>query len=84
MLSISDAFKLLIFVIYSQVGVYDVRSMKPPLLAATYHLKPVYALSWGPECVAKSGDVAKLENVKQLNLYSCGGDGVIYQHFFKV
>lgn len=68
----------------SKVGVYDVRSMRPPDLASTYHLKPVYALSWGPECVAKSSVVAKLVNSKHLNIYSCGADGIIYQHSFKV
>lgn len=69
-----------------KVGIYDTLSLRPPVVAETYHLKPVYALSWGPRCFPKpvneeeSKSSAISTKSKNLHLFSCGGDGIILQH----
>ncbi|XP_022084839.1 gem-associated protein 5-like isoform X2 [Acanthaster planci] len=57
-----------------RVGIYSTFTQgKGPALSSTFHKKTVYSLSWGPHCLAKEG-------VSGYCLYSCGGDGMIYQH----
>ncbi|XP_038056324.1 gem-associated protein 5-like [Patiria miniata] len=57
-----------------RVGIYNTFTQgKGPNLSSTFHKKTVYSLSWGPQCPAKEG-------VSGYCLYSCGGDGIIYQH----
>ncbi|XP_077975936.1 gem-associated protein 5-like [Styela clava] len=71
-----------------KVGIYDTLSLRPPVVAETYHMKPVYALSWGPKCSPKLIDDEKptssistaTNKNKNLHLFSCGGDGKILQH----
>ncbi|XP_078610661.1 gem-associated protein 5-like isoform X1 [Branchiostoma floridae x Branchiostoma japonicum] len=57
------------------VGLYDVLHTKHATMSSTSHKKTVYSLSWGP-AAAVSGVSTNLA------LYSCGGDGEIYQHSF--
>ncbi|XP_076130089.1 gem-associated protein 5 [Alosa pseudoharengus] len=60
-----------------KVGVYDVFSNKPPQSSSMYHKKTVYTLAWGPPIPPLSfGGGDKPSN----SLYSCGGEGVIFQH----
>ncbi|KAI8485196.1 Gem-associated protein 5 [Branchiostoma belcheri] len=44
-------------------------------MSSTCHKKTVYSLSWGPTVAVSGGSPS-------LVLYSCGGEGVIYQHTF--
>ncbi|XP_075458280.1 gem-associated protein 5 isoform X2 [Ascaphus truei] len=61
-----------------KVGIYDVYSNKPPQTSSTYHKKTVYSLSWGPPLPPLSFGA---EGEKpSATLYSCGGEGLIYQH----
>ncbi|XP_078691159.1 gem-associated protein 5-like [Branchiostoma floridae x Branchiostoma belcheri] len=57
------------------VGLYDVLHTKQPTMSSTCHKKTVYSLSWGPTVAVSGGSPT-------LVLYSCGGEGVIYQHTF--
>ncbi|XP_075066228.1 gem-associated protein 5 [Mixophyes fleayi] len=61
-----------------KVGLYDVFSSKPPQTSSTYHKKTVYSMCWGPPLPPFSfgpeGERAPF------SLYSCGGEGIIYQH----
>ncbi|XP_063303907.1 gem-associated protein 5 [Pelobates fuscus] len=61
-----------------KVGIYEVYSNKPPQISSTYHKKTVYSLSWGsplpPVSLAAEGEKPAF------TLYSCGGEGIIYQH----
>ncbi|KAK9955780.1 hypothetical protein ABG768_015633 [Culter alburnus] len=61
-----------------KVGVYEVYSNKPPQISSTYHRRTVYSLSWGPPVppmsFGGSGDKPSY------SLYSCAGEGVIFQH----
>lgn len=57
-----------------KVGLFDTLSMKQPIISTTYHLRPVYSMSWGPSLDSTSdGD-------DELCLYTCGGDGKVYVH----
>ncbi|KAI4880888.1 hypothetical protein NFI96_029768 [Prochilodus magdalenae] len=61
-----------------KVGIYEVYSNKPPQISSTYHRRTVYSLDWGPPIpplsFGGSGDKPSY------SLYSCGGEGVIFQH----
>ncbi|KTG05867.1 hypothetical protein cypCar_00018168 [Cyprinus carpio] len=61
-----------------KVGIYEVYSNKPPQISSTYHRRTVYSLSWGPPVppmsFGGSGDKPSY------SLYSCAGEGVIFQH----
>ncbi|XP_036900726.1 gem-associated protein 5 [Sturnira hondurensis] len=60
-----------------KVGLYDTYSSKPPQISSTYHKKTVYSLAWGPPIPSMSlgeGDRPSL------TLYSCGGEGLVFQH----
>ncbi|KAL7844635.1 hypothetical protein SRHO_G00231740 [Serrasalmus rhombeus] len=61
-----------------KVGIYEAYSNKPPQSSSTYHRRTVYSLDWGPPIpplsFGGSGDKPTY------SLYSCGGEGVIYQH----
>ncbi|XP_008070938.1 gem-associated protein 5 isoform X2 [Carlito syrichta] len=61
-----------------KVGLYDTYSNKPPQISSTYHKKTVYTLTWGPPLPPMSfggeGDRPSL------TLYSCGGEGIVFQH----
>ncbi|XP_074619191.1 gem-associated protein 5-like isoform X2 [Acropora palmata] len=57
-----------------QVGVYNTISKRADI-SATYHKKTVYSLSWGPSCPQTDKD-----SMISHNLYSCAGDGRVYQH----
>ncbi|KAI2651116.1 Gem-associated protein 5 [Labeo rohita] len=61
-----------------KVGIYEVYSNKPPQISSTYHRRTVYSLSWGapvpPMSFGGSGDKPSY------SLYSCAGEGVIFQH----
>uniref|UniRef100_A0A8C5M8N3 Gem nuclear organelle associated protein 5 n=1 Tax=Leptobrachium leishanense TaxID=445787 RepID=A0A8C5M8N3_9ANUR len=61
-----------------KVGIYEVYSNKSPQISSTYHKKTVYSLSWGPPLppVSHAADGDK----PAFTLYSCGGEGLIYQH----
>ena len=63
-----------------QVGLYDVLSMKPPTISDTYHMKPVYAISWGPMCYPADYDDGVTNYSMTPWLYTCGGEGVIMMH----
>ncbi|XP_071479507.1 gem-associated protein 5-like, partial [Diadema antillarum] len=59
-----------------RVGLYNLSVHgKPPQASWTYHKKTVYSLSWGPPCPTPDRDHSPSHH-----LYSCGGDGMIYQH----
>ncbi|XP_072517898.1 gem-associated protein 5 [Salminus brasiliensis] len=61
-----------------KVGIYEAYSNKPPQISSTYHRRTVYSLDWGPPIpplsFGGSGDKPSY------SLYSCGGEGVIFQH----
>ncbi|XP_062868196.1 gem-associated protein 5 [Trichomycterus rosablanca] len=60
-----------------KVGIYEAYSNKPPQVSSTYHHKTIYSLNWGPSLPPMSfgsGDKPSY------SLYSCGGEGVIFQH----
>ncbi|XP_031428189.1 gem-associated protein 5 [Clupea harengus] len=59
-----------------KVGIYDVFSNKPPHSSSTYHKKTVYTIAWGPPVPPLSFGADKPSS----SLYSCGGDGIIFQH----
>ncbi|XP_016069175.1 PREDICTED: gem-associated protein 5 isoform X2 [Miniopterus natalensis] len=61
-----------------KVGLYDTYSNKPPQISSTYHKKTVYSLAWGPPIpsVSLGGEGDK----PSLTLYSCGGEGLVFQH----
>lgn len=50
--------------------------MKAPVISETYHMKPVYSLSWGPMC----GNEDNCFEKEKIFIYSCGGDGNILMH----
>ncbi|XP_030069204.1 gem-associated protein 5 isoform X2 [Microcaecilia unicolor] len=60
-----------------KVGIYDTYSSKPPQISSTYHKKTVYSLAWGPPVPPVFGGEDERPPV---SLYSCGGEGVIFQH----
>ncbi|XP_066501896.1 gem-associated protein 5 [Hoplias malabaricus] len=60
-----------------KVGVYEVYSNKPPQISSTYHRRTVYSLDWGPPIPPLSFGSG---NKPSYSLYSCGGEGIIYQH----
>ncbi|KAJ8266854.1 hypothetical protein GJAV_G00135440 [Gymnothorax javanicus] len=60
-----------------KVGIYEVYSNKPPQISSSYHRKTVYSVAWGPPVPPLSfggGDKPSF------SLYSCAGEGVIFQH----
>ncbi|XP_071951268.1 gem-associated protein 5-like [Antedon mediterranea] len=59
-----------------RVGIYGVFSNKPPRLSSTYHKRTVYRVCWGPVCSNNSIS----EEKQSFCLYSCAGEGVIFQH----
>ncbi|XP_040295988.1 gem-associated protein 5 isoform X2 [Bufo bufo] len=61
-----------------KVGIYDVFSSKPPQISSTYHKKTVYSMSWGPPLPPFSFGAEG--DRPPFTLYSCGGEGVIFQH----
>ncbi|KAM8972948.1 gem-associated protein 5 isoform 2-T2 [Pelodytes ibericus] len=61
-----------------KVGIYEVFSSKPPQVSSTYHKKTVYSLSWGPPLPPVS--LGAEGEKPTCSLYSCGGEGIIYQH----
>ncbi|NXP51027.1 GEMI5 protein, partial [Heliornis fulica] len=65
-----------------KVGIFDTVSSstknKPPQISSTYHKKTVYTLVWGPPTPPLSfGGEGEQPSV---TLYSCAGEGVIFQH----
>ncbi|XP_029439095.1 gem-associated protein 5 [Rhinatrema bivittatum] len=61
-----------------KVGIYDTYSSKPPQISSTYHKKTVYSLAWGPLVPPLS--FGGEDDRPSVSLYSCGGEGVIFQH----
>ncbi|KAA0720372.1 Gem-associated protein 5 [Triplophysa tibetana] len=61
-----------------KVGIYEVYSNKPPQVSSTYHRRTVYTLSWGPPVPPVS--FGGSEDKPSYSLYSCAGEGVIFQH----
>ncbi|KAE8613853.1 hypothetical protein XENTR_v10007894 [Xenopus tropicalis] len=61
-----------------KVGIFEVYISKPPQISATYHKKTVYSLSWGP--LLPPFSFGAEGDRPTYTLYSCGGEGVIYQH----
>ncbi|XP_072001610.1 gem-associated protein 5 [Engystomops pustulosus] len=61
-----------------KVGIYDVFSTKPPQISSTYHKKTVYSMSWGPPLPPFSFGAEG--DRPPFTLYSCGGEGIIFQH----
>ncbi|KAG2456186.1 gem-associated protein 5 isoform X1 [Polypterus senegalus] len=61
-----------------KVGIFDTYSNKPPQISASYHRKTIYTLAWGPPVPPLSfgGEREK----QSLTLYSCAGEGTIFQH----
>uniref|UniRef100_A0A8C9WLG2 Gem nuclear organelle associated protein 5 n=1 Tax=Scleropages formosus TaxID=113540 RepID=A0A8C9WLG2_SCLFO len=59
-----------------KVGIYEVFSSKPPQISSTYHRKTVYSLAWGPPVPPVFG----AEDPPPFTLYSCAGEGLIFQH----
>ncbi|XP_015272563.1 PREDICTED: gem-associated protein 5 [Gekko japonicus] len=61
-----------------KVGMYNTYSSKPPQISSSYHKKTVYTLAWGPPVPPLSfgGDGDR----PSVTLYSCAGEGVIFQH----
>ncbi|XP_060792483.1 gem-associated protein 5 [Neoarius graeffei] len=60
-----------------KVGIYDVYSNKPPQISSTYHRRTVYSLDWGPPVPPLSFGTG---DKPDYTLYSCAGEGVIFQH----
>uniref|UniRef100_A0A8B9H774 Gem (nuclear organelle) associated protein 5 n=1 Tax=Astyanax mexicanus TaxID=7994 RepID=A0A8B9H774_ASTMX len=60
-----------------KVGIYEAYSNKPPQISSTYHRRTVYSLDWGPPIPPLSFGSA---DKPSYSLYSCGGDGIIFQH----
>ncbi|MBN3319146.1 GEMI5 protein, partial [Atractosteus spatula] len=59
-----------------KIGIYEAYSSKPPQISSTYHRKTVYTIAWGPPIPPLSfGD-----DRPPVALYSCAGEGVIFQH----
>ncbi|KAB5548648.1 hypothetical protein PHYPO_G00058010 [Pangasianodon hypophthalmus] len=58
-----------------KVGIYEVYSNKPPQISSTYHRRTVYSLDWGPPVPPLS-----FGERPDYTLYSCAGEGVIFQH----
>uniref|UniRef100_A0A672SX40 Gem nuclear organelle associated protein 5 n=1 Tax=Sinocyclocheilus grahami TaxID=75366 RepID=A0A672SX40_SINGR len=58
-----------------KVGINEVYSNKPPQISSTYHHRTVYSLSWGPPVPPMS-----FADKPSYSLYSCAGEGVIFQH----
>ncbi|XP_077324510.1 gem-associated protein 5 isoform X2 [Lithobates pipiens] len=61
-----------------KVGIYDVFSSKPPQISSTYHKKTVYSMCWGPPLPPFSNGTEG--DGPSFTLYSCGGEGIIFQH----
>lgn len=61
-----------------KVGIYEVYSNRPPQISSTYHRRTVYSLSWGPPLPPMSFGGAG--DKPAYSLYSCAGEGVIFQH----
>ncbi|XP_068134406.1 gem-associated protein 5 isoform X2 [Hyperolius riggenbachi] len=61
-----------------KVGIYDAFSAKPPQISSTYHKKTVYSMCWGPPLPPFSFGAEG--DRPAFTLYSCGGDGLIFQH----
>ncbi|XP_006165160.1 gem-associated protein 5 isoform X2 [Tupaia chinensis] len=61
-----------------KVGLYDTYSNKPPQISSTYHKKTVYTLAWGPPVPPMS--LGGEGDRPSLTLYSCGGEGIVFQH----
>ncbi|XP_028403768.1 gem-associated protein 5-like [Dendronephthya gigantea] len=57
-----------------KVGIHNVLSQTCNV-SRTFHKKSVYSLSWGPPSGTSDG-----EDDKIWHLYSCGGEGTIYEH----
>ncbi|KAK3524646.1 hypothetical protein QTP70_033871 [Hemibagrus guttatus] len=60
-----------------KVGLYEVYSNKPPQISSTYHRRTVYSLDWGPPVPPLSFGAG---DKPDYTLYSCAGEGVIFQH----
>nr|XP_033783003.1 gem-associated protein 5 [Geotrypetes seraphini] len=60
-----------------KVGIYETYSTKPPQISSTYHKKTVYSLAWGPPIPPIFGGD---DDRPPVSLYSCGGEGIIFQH----
>ncbi|KAF4077608.1 hypothetical protein AMELA_G00210050 [Ameiurus melas] len=60
-----------------KVGIYDAYSNKPPQISSTYHRRTVYSLDWGPPVPPLSFGAG---DKPDYTLYSCAGEGVIFQH----
>ncbi|CAK8686538.1 unnamed protein product [Clavelina lepadiformis] len=60
-----------------KVGLYDVLTLRAPVISESYHMKPVYAMSWGPQSYSEGSEVS---NGDKLFLYTSGGEGVILMH----
>ncbi|TUJ91749.1 Gem-associated protein 5 [Bagarius yarrelli] len=60
-----------------KVGIYEVYSNKPPQISSTYHRRTVYSLDWGPPVPPLSFGAG---DKPDYTLYSCAGEGVIFQH----
>ncbi|KAM9450672.1 gem-associated protein 5 [Clarias gariepinus] len=60
-----------------KVGIYEVYSNKPPQISSTYHRRTVYSLDWGPPVPPLSFGTG---DKPDYTLYSCAGEGVIFQH----
>ncbi|KAF7697383.1 gem-associated protein 5 [Silurus meridionalis] len=60
-----------------KVGIYEVFSNKPPQISSTYHRRTVYSLDWGPPVPPLSFGAG---DKPEYTLYSCAGEGVIFQH----
>ncbi|XP_051955361.1 gem-associated protein 5 [Xyrauchen texanus] len=61
-----------------KVGIYEVYSNRPPQNSSTYHRRTVYSLSWGPPVPPMSFGASG--DKPSYTLYSCGGEGIIFQH----
>ncbi|KAF5892297.1 gem-associated protein 5 isoform X2 [Clarias magur] len=60
-----------------KVGIYEVYSNKPPQISSTFHRRTVYSLDWGPPVPPLSFGTG---DKPDYTLYSCAGEGVIFQH----
>ncbi|KAG9351942.1 hypothetical protein JZ751_023193 [Albula glossodonta] len=61
-----------------KVGIFEAYSNRPPQISSTYHRKTVYTLAWGPPVPPMSFGGAG--DKPSFSLYSCAGEGVIFQH----